>query len=811
MAGFWDIVIPKAYTNLVTNPSFETGTTGFTTGGANTIAQSSEQASRGAYSLKITYDDADAFALYAITLPSAGVYHFGVDLYIPTSYSGSALNVGFNGFTSATGVETAADLSIRDEWQRVYLAATIDAGDLSGNLALYLTNSINSVDVGDNFYTDGWLCVKSPYEVTYFDGDSDGCRWISTPHGSKSASDGIEASIGYYLSLREDFGYRISVTPGTGLPKVTNLSSPLALQPGTLHDGQYIDNRLLTLQGTLIGDTVTDWHAKRRALIRALNSNTGRIDERSRPRVFRVTSPAIHKTIKAVYDSGLEDGLPLGFTEKDINLKLLADDPIFESLIEDSAVLTPFTTTTFRYVAGRVDGQWSALGPPSSSGTYTAVHDVQVYHGKVYFCGDFLNFDNIANADYIVQYDLDTQTYSALGTGLNGIAYQMAIDADGTLYVVGAFTTAGGTTVRGVAAWDGSAWAALGPPSSGGTVYAIALKPNSSEIYVGGSFTNWDGDADADGIAVWNGSVWAALGTGNDLTTVFALAFNDAGALYVGGSFTAINGDSTKARIAGWVDGAYYSLNEGIDNGQVNTIAVDRREGIVYVGGTFNGSAEGNYLTVWNLQQWLPFTEEVNDDVRDLYINNQGELFVVGDFTTAGGNANFQQNAIWNGSVWIRPDFGANGLPYSVTYSDTGDIFLGLSTSAALQHGATDTIAYVGTFQAYPIITIKRVGGVTAQLLSMVNYTTSAGLYFDYFLKDGEQITIDLRPGNQTMTSNFSIDPINALRANSDFGAFYLTPTNDGTGTNKIITMMGVNAATVTVNMRWRDAFISED
>ena len=36
MAGNWDIIVPKSTVNLITNPSFEVATTGYTFDGANT-------------------------------------------------------------------------------------------------------------------------------------------------------------------------------------------------------------------------------------------------------------------------------------------------------------------------------------------------------------------------------------------------------------------------------------------------------------------------------------------------------------------------------------------------------------------------------------------------------------------------------------------------------------------------------------------------------------------------------------------------------------------------------------------------------
>jgi len=79
---FWVVKPTKtADTNLCTNPSFETGTTGWTTGGTNTITKSETVAYRGVYSCKCTYTDNDLLASYAITLTDVD-HTASMDIYI---------------------------------------------------------------------------------------------------------------------------------------------------------------------------------------------------------------------------------------------------------------------------------------------------------------------------------------------------------------------------------------------------------------------------------------------------------------------------------------------------------------------------------------------------------------------------------------------------------------------------------------------------------------------------------------------------------------------------------------------------------
>ena len=88
------------------------------------------------------------------------------------------------------------------------------------------------------------------------------------------------------------------------------------------------------------------------------------------------------------------------------------------------------------------------------------------------------------------------------------------------LYVGGAFTDAGGVPdADRIAKWNGSSWSALGPsgfPGFSGRVDAIAVDAN--EVYVGGTFQDAGGNAEADFLAVYpdSGKMLASSGNPDD-------------------------------------------------------------------------------------------------------------------------------------------------------------------------------------------------------------------------------------------------------------------------------------------------------
>jgi len=199
----------------------------------------------------------------------------------------------------------------------------------------------------------------------------------------------------------------------------------------------------------------------------------------------------------------------------------------------------------------------------------------------------------------------------------------------GDLYAGGQFFTAGGTSAFRIAKWDGSAWSALGTGMNG-TVWAVAL--SGGDLYAGGDFTTAGGTS-ASNIAKWNGSTWSALGTGMS-NIVHALAVSG-GDLYAGGQFTTAGGVSGRNRIAKWDGSAWSALSTGMNN-TVRALAVSG--GDLYAGGNFTtaGGTTVNRIAKWDGSAWSALGSGMNSTVRALAADASGHLFVGGSFLTAG-------------------------------------------------------------------------------------------------------------------------------------------------------------------------------
>jgi hypothetical protein len=128
--------------NAVTNPSLETDTNGWFTGAQFTIARSTTQALMGSASGKSTFGAGSAdtnMGGIPVTVPAAGRYAFSSYVWIPTAWDGGALATlaeVFVGSSEVTALRHDANLSLRDQWQRIYRVYDIVGGDLSGNLVV---------------------------------------------------------------------------------------------------------------------------------------------------------------------------------------------------------------------------------------------------------------------------------------------------------------------------------------------------------------------------------------------------------------------------------------------------------------------------------------------------------------------------------------------------------------------------------------------------------------------------------------------------------------------------------------------------
>lgn len=191
---------------------------------------------------------------------------------------------------------------------------------------------------------------------------------------------------------------------------------------------------------------------------------------------------------------------------------------------------------------------------------------------------------------------------------IDGVAWTQLVVGN-TVYVGGSFTTArpagaapGTNTVTrsNLLAYDittgvlNTTWA----PSANGDVLALAVSPDKSRIYIGGSFTNVNG-VTRNRIAALNATTGALDHSFQPKAdaSVKAIAVT-ADKVYFGGVFGSVGGVSrTKVAAAQAADGALLSWAPTLAGGNVNALAISP-DGKVILGGAFtsvNGSSNPGY------------------------------------------------------------------------------------------------------------------------------------------------------------------------------------------------------------------------
>ena len=238
---------------------------------------------------------------------------------------------------------------------------------------------------------------------------------------------------------------------------------------------------------------------------------------------------------------------------------------------------------------------------------------------------------------------------STFGLDINGEMYFAGYGSSGSIYQLKDGTTGeNAVAVNGVGSWNDD----LG--NIQGEVNAIITTPDQT-VYVGGSFSEVGSGTAANNVARWTpSSGWESLGSGTN-GVVNALALDASGALYVGGSFTTAG--STAARnVAKYTTGQNWEALAGGVSGAV--LALTTAGNTLYLGGAFvtAGGTTVNNVAAWN-GSWSALRDSntqqagTNNEIRSMAVDEAGDLYVGGNFGSAGGNS-ASRIARWNGSRW---------------------------------------------------------------------------------------------------------------------------------------------------------------
>lgn len=347
---------------------------------------------------------------------------------------------------------------------------------------------------------------------------------------------------------------------------------------------------------------------------------------------------------------------------------------------------------------------WYALGSGLSGGQpYSRVNAIAVSGTSLYVGGSFNNAGAIS-ANNIAKWDPATG-WSALGNGINGQVFDIALGPNGEVYAVGDFGTGH------IAKWDGNSWSDLGGGVSGeffpgrtGYILSVAVKGN--EVYVCGPFKK-AGAVTANQIAKWNGSQWSALGAGIVQTNVQQLIWSVAvlgNTLVAGGDFSSI--DNVKVnRIAAWNGSRWQPMgpanNDGVlgNNPVVYDFAVSGN--LLYVAGTFEsaGGQPTDNLATWNGSAWTGLrgvNARAEQGFSEIAVSGS-TTYVLGGGSSIGDIAT-NKVAKFEGGEWsaLGTGFDATALQ-AVTLNASGEVYIGGKFSAVAGVKANRIVKWNGT------------------------------------------------------------------------------------------------------------------
>jgi hypothetical protein len=721
------------------------------------------------------------------TLISGDSIAFSVDVYIAT-----ADTVTINMVSGAAGADSSSVDVVGPYEGRVSLTLTLTG--VPTVLQIRVTNK----NVGDDFtwYIDAAQVEYKAYATTFCDGLTPGCIWAGQHHASSSSRKKTFRGGGREYNI-EDFSVYMSAQAGAGFPPVNHYVQGLALLDGALYRGSKVNPSILNLTIGIDGSSLANLHSLRKALIDIIKPDQVPGDQPFR--LYYTGASSTKKVwIDVQYDSGLDAAdFNEGFTDS-ITLRLIAYNPLwYEDHWESYPLDYVEDITSVNDVLAFEDGVWHNMNGGGTGTPYVFVIR-KGPDGKIYFGGQFTTIGGVANTAGIACWDPEAGAFTALGTGVaGGNVLDMDWDAAGNLYVVGTFTSAGGVgNTQGIAKWDGSSWSAMYTTTSPNTLSVVHVSQVNGDIYVGGNIPA--GGIDSAG-AQWlnvydvSASTWTIVGASptDDLNSfVYAIQIDSNGVIYIGGNFTTAGAIAARG-VAFWDPNMTTPAWQDMDGGVTGSLGAPEQllfgdDGYLYVVGHFSsiGSDTENTRGIarWTNSTWEGLDRGTdNGAVYTIDQTNEGEIYIGGNFTSVSGLPMPERISVFSGSKWsnIEANLPDSALVQAVYYDDERDnLYIGMSgsTTTTAKVSTTTTIDYTGTREGFPRITLRRSGGTALRLRWMKNRETGATLKFDYELQDGEELVIDLTPGNRSIISSAFGSRWDAINQVSNVHAFSLVP-----------------------------------
>lgn len=646
------------------------------------------------------------------------------------------------------------------------------------------------------------------------------------------------------------YGIRVTGVTGAGMPPIENIVTRYAISDGAAHQRTLARERVIQLACVYEQMTQTEWHAKRKTLIADI-SRDARDSATFTLRYYgAITTAGYCLEIPVRYDGGLEMEYTAADPLRAFALRLMSVDPawsIYDTTaggVSTSTLATETAIADANYIMLRgTDGAWEPMGGGLSGPALEIKANPMT--GVVFVGGVFTTaYNGTGGGDALTVNNItywDGTSWHTCGAGVThtttGSAAVNAIEfgPNGYVHVGGRFTTAGTEVLDSIATWhsltttwvDSTTWS-WASGVWGGAVNAISRAENG-DLWVGGEFTarrlmGGTTDGNQKYLLRWDyaGGDWST----SDYTTAptsFVRAVRvspDGTTPIVGGAFTAINGVSAAA-VAKLADGVWQGLGAGMAESTAvgpSVYALNYGDDqMLYAGGGF-ATADGavaRRVAQWNGGGWSPVGAGLGgitpgEVVYDLAVGNDGRLYAAcPTIETSGRVPLLDQFAVFSDGAWHSLDLDMPGSAESraVAVDTYGRVYVGFNTAGTAVAPGVTSVTNSGTALAYPTITIKRAGGTSAQIQSVINWTTGDEIILPYDLGDGETVTIDLTPGAKSVTSDYRGSILSRVVAGTGLQTFALAP-----GVNRIAVFVAtVGSPTITAAASWRAAYQSVD
>jgi len=826
-----EIYEPDATTNLVLNPRLTVNATGYTASGSS-ISRTLARARWGLASLLVNTNGAGLLE---------GVY-FSIN---PTTqnqpYAGSLYARGTGTVRArlrdaTNGIEFVSErVSLDDRhWTRLEVLGRT-GGAVSADLRLYAetVGSIQDVD----FYADGFQIEARHYVTSYCDGDLEDdlprhagdryFRWTGTKHESTSTRSDRFRPAGRPRQIElADVGVYVTQASGLGMAPVLLNIQRLGAQDGSEVQSFRAQDRVLQMVFWARKDpqsaVCTPASLRELHLLRERLENLIKPDRShgAQPFLLRYLDGPDSLEVFAHYESGLEFDGDLRFPyHNSFGVRMLAVRPYWISDSQDVLQLTANQQIPeSNCLIARIDGEWQALG----TGANGEVRDFAVHpNGDIYMVGAFTAVGGMASTRGIARWN--GSSWESVGGGLDdGVAYQVAIGHDGTVFLAGDFDSVGGVTCNNAARYNPTTdtWSTMGSgPGLDDLALAVAVDKDRN-VYFGGGFANTFGGGTAlNLITRWNlgTNTFLAMGTGPGLNLSAGGGRVRGITIDLDGEVPFITGlfDRATGGVAGDLRGVAtydFTTNAFDEPGDDGATSNDVRrsdlspDGKFYVGGFFThiGVSDADAVAVYTRQDWLPLGRQgdgiiggVSGVVRNIKVSHKNRLVFGGDFDQVTGSEFASFVASWNGTSFSHLDLelpGPTNEVHGILLLDD-DIYLGheISGVAALA-SAIQTVTNRGRASSGAVLEVLG----PARLLWLENQTTGHVIRMDLIVQTGERVMIDLRAGMHKAISDFRGNVASGILRDSDVGGFKLLP-----GDNRIAFFAVNTRGTTEISLRW--------